>query len=461
MRNGFLRNRDFISRISNYEIAVGIILGLAMAFSFYALFSVISEAFRMLYYALRDDLCILSEEEFGFFNLFYAYLSLILGQSTTLLFWLDRARMGSRRMSLNRISIIHDQRFYNWYFLSWFSKVAISYGIIFVQIVGCKSGFIHFFSAYKYLFILFVVVMFLQTWNTISKVFKKRALRWMGVSAILISILAFGLSKIDIANYQQTNEKIISHNITLQYPLQLPEMEFSQMPDKYSLLREVYVFKGLYKGKNMPFIVIDNEKFPIDSISSKLKEMRNAKGELDRNFLTFLFYIDRGMRMDFVSQLKSKLNIRDRCHFAVKPIGFGSQRTYVKYLSRFLLVGFQDSFVRKKQKFLEEAIKIEANNDSTYWLQDSIVLIDDFEDKLIELIRGKKKYVLWHISTDDETFESYLRRQEHAYKAIIKMREVEAYHQYGEGLDQLLPQERRVIKRKYPFSWVEYTHEFE
>jgi hypothetical protein len=199
--------------IKREYIILSIVVGLFYSFVFYSFLYLLREIIRL--YSISDEygILILSDKEVNFYNLFFAFLSLILAQSICLLLWFDKTRKVFEKRNIYKSAIINDQIFLNSCFLSWFSRVATLYALF---IVCLPIGGFHVFSLYpryNYLFILFLIVLFLQSWVTIRRAYKRKALKWMLFSATIISVLAFGLSRINLVNYQKINQIYLEKNI--------------------------------------------------------------------------------------------------------------------------------------------------------------------------------------------------------------------------------------------------------
>ena len=219
LKKGFLQP-DSLS-IPKYRFIIGVILGLILAFYLYSLQYMTREAIRWFSIS-DDDLWLLSNSEVSFYNLIFAFISVIVGQSFCIIYWFDRPLKVNRLKTGRLQSIIHEQRFFNWYVLAWFSKTATVYGILFAM---AGTGGYYVVSMYpynNYVFILIIIVMFFQVWNSILLTFKKRAYKWMILSFVVVTLLSFGLSKIHIVDYKILNEKIVSKQLEKKYHLRLP-----------------------------------------------------------------------------------------------------------------------------------------------------------------------------------------------------------------------------------------------
>ena len=177
-KNFLHKEPDFII-LSRFRLIVGVFLGLLYSFSFYSFLYILRETFRILSVTEKYDLWVLTDKEVNFYNLVFAFLSIIIEQSVCFVFWFDKPKKIFGIRNHRKIAIVNDQRFLNWYFLSWFSKLAIVFGLLFG--FTFSGGFYVFslYPAYNYLFILIIIVLNLQTWNTISLIFKRKGQKWM------------------------------------------------------------------------------------------------------------------------------------------------------------------------------------------------------------------------------------------------------------------------------------------
>ena len=149
--------------ISRFKIIIGILVGLFISITFYSFLYLMREGFRILSVTEAYDLWILTDKEVYFYNLFFAFIAVIIGQSVTFIFWLDRPNSIDRKQNHRKISIINDQRALNWYFLSWFSILAIVFVLMFGLTIDGGFYVFSIYPDYNYIFILIVIVLFLQT----------------------------------------------------------------------------------------------------------------------------------------------------------------------------------------------------------------------------------------------------------------------------------------------------------
>ncbi len=210
--------------IPKSQLIIGLVVGLLYAFAFYSILYMSREIFRVFTFQFKNELLILTAKEVYFYNLFFAFIAVILAQSVCFNYWFSRPRRMFEVRHYRKTMIVHDQSVLNWYFLSWFSKLAVSFWIMFG--LAFYNGFdvFSFYPDYKFMFILIVIVLFLQTWNSIRLTFKRHSFKWMLLTAFVISVLAFGLSRINLIDYKAIN-KIYTSKTSLNKQDRVPDVE--------------------------------------------------------------------------------------------------------------------------------------------------------------------------------------------------------------------------------------------
>ncbi|MEM8848353.1 MAG: hypothetical protein AAGD17_14740, partial [Bacteroidota bacterium] len=149
-------------RKNRFRFYSGLVLGTGYAVLFYFLLYSTREVLRCFWISDYYDIWLLSDQEVQFYNLFYAYVSTILGQSICFTIWFERPKDIYERNYRRRLSIVNDHKVFNWFFLAWFSKLAIAYAALLGATYGSYDFYIFsFIPKYEYLFILIIIVLFL------------------------------------------------------------------------------------------------------------------------------------------------------------------------------------------------------------------------------------------------------------------------------------------------------------
>ena len=160
MDKKFIHNKTHYFQLSKIQIIAGVLAGLLFSFFFYLFLYVIREAIRLLSVTDDFDIWVLSGSEVSFYNLMYAFVAVILGQSVLFTFLFDRPSKAMGISSRIRNSILNDQRVLIWYFLFVAFQMAFFYGIWFGQ---ASPGGFYIYSLYprfNYVFILIIIVLY-------------------------------------------------------------------------------------------------------------------------------------------------------------------------------------------------------------------------------------------------------------------------------------------------------------
>ncbi len=295
-----------IFEIPRIKLITGILIGLFYSFAFYSFLYLIREAFRLLSVTEDYDLWILTDKEVNFYNLFFAFISVIISQSVCFVFWLDRSRGFFEKRHYRITTIVNDQRVLNWYFLSWFSKLAIVFAIMFGLTFHGGFYFFSFYPDYSYVFILIIIVLFLQTWNTIGLTFKRKSLKWMLLTGTILSVIAFGLSKINLIDYKAINQNYLAKNIHYNYKLELPETSNCERLFRRSLIEDIYVVKSKNQNETKPFIIVENKKIDLYELKEKIIDWKSIRNEYEIPHMVYQLHIDKTIKMDFINQIKNR-----------------------------------------------------------------------------------------------------------------------------------------------------------
>lgn len=328
LTKNFLQKKSEFIEIPRFRLIVGILIGFSFSFVLYSLLYIVRECFRILSVNDTYDLWLMTDKEVHFYNLFFALISLIFGQSLCFTFWFDQPKPIFKKQNYRKTSILNDQRVLNYYFLLWFSKIAFLFVIFFG--LAFPGGFYVFnlYPNYNYLFILLVIVLYFQTWNTIRLTFKRKSLQWMFASMLILVVLAFGLSRINLIDYKALNRHVLKNNIYSNYTLELPE---TNSYERVYTIKNIYLVHSKEKYANpKPIILIDNEIIPLEEFRKKITEVQSL---LNQDFIasdTYRLHIHKTIKMGFVEQIQGVLTKSGvaRIAYAVLPTNLELDKRY-------------------------------------------------------------------------------------------------------------------------------------
>lgn len=148
--------------------------------------------------------------EWFFYNIILAFIATIFGQSLVFTFWFNRPRRKYGKYGFKLDGLINDLWPLNLVFIGILGSIVVRIGLAFFWRTNYDFGLYPGFNVY---FILMIIVLFLQQWISIVRMFKRKALKYMLISAVIISALSLILSRIEFIDYDTFNMGRQSKNI--------------------------------------------------------------------------------------------------------------------------------------------------------------------------------------------------------------------------------------------------------
>nr|NQU91024.1 hypothetical protein [Bacteroidota bacterium] len=453
--------------VSRFRFIAGIAIGLLYAFGFYSLFYVSREVFRMLSITEFYELWTLTDSEVNFYNLFFAYISTILGQSYCFSFWIDRPKKFFNTFYYRKSSIVNDQRVLNWFFLSWFSKIALIFGIWFGYSIRGGYYVFSFYPDYKFLFILAIIVLFLQTWTTIRLTFKNKSFKWFIISAVVVSMVSFGMSRINLIDYNALNNSITSRNIHHNYSLDLPYSDVYGRSEMRSLIINIYLVKPKdFTAESQPIIVINSQEIPLEGFRQKINNILLSKHEADRRFIVYRFHIHKDIEMSFVNKVKYELSSNGPARVAYAVIPDNAEYdprfyTWFSFYIRIPALGNERFNIREMYDYFHKngsILKINQIDDEQCLVNDSVVDIENIKDVLRRAILQNPDYSIEFFVNGKVKFSSYFKILSGSRKAVNELRDDYSFRKFSLKYNELISEDAiEEVQKKYPFRLYELT----
>jgi len=434
----------------------GIIVGLLLAISFYYLLFMFREIVRMTSQTAYYDLWTLSESESKFYNLFYALISLILGQNVCFTIWFDRPKRFFQFKNLRRKSIVHDQRNLIWYFILWFTRLGFLYAIFFGLTAVGGYHVMSFYDQYYWMFILVIIVLYFNSWNTLIRLLGRWKWKWLLTSIGMISVVILGLTWIPIVDFNKVENKISEKNIFRKYNLQLPQSNVRKRIYNKSLYPEVFIpYEKDGHRLNELMILFYNEELKIEQLGKSL-DIYTDLNDLDYDlFRKVRLGFDRRIQMNQVYHVFDTLITR-----SVTDVYFIALPQDMEYDSQFY--DLQGLPLRLP---LYSAGVVNWNN-SLYDSHDHISLVVD-SNNLVELgnrpvpfgvlkvelakqILNNDNPVIMLDVHDSVSYDSFIRVISIIRESYLQLKNEYAYELYGLRYEELEEySKRKKISQKY------------
>lgn len=449
--------------LTKIRIISGVVLGLLYSFSLYSFLYIMRESLRILSVTDDYDVWLLSREEVNFYNLVLAFISVIIGQSTCFWYWNDRPRKLLEKNKRLRISILNDQRVLNWFFLYVFFQLAVFYGYYFGFTI--KGAFYTFslYPDYKYLFILIIIVLFLNSWISILKIINGKRKFWFLASALVVSLISFSFSKINMIDYRAINAIILNKSVYNNFLLDLPESNAEHL--WYPNFKEP-IYLAMSKGsdkKSIPVIIINNYEVAFDDLPIVLSDLLSQIDEFRARFMAFRLIIHKGVPMQYVLRLQEEL-LKSGIHrvaYAIIPHNPEFDQRYYRDFS--FNVRLPDFKYTKDEiyKLVSEAdgiknvILIQHVDSRLYIINDSLVLADELTRFYENIIREDSNYIILYEVNEKKSLEDYLIVLTSYAKVLHSMRDEHSIITLGKSYYSLEIEQHKNVTEKYQYRLVE------
>lgn len=443
----------------------GLLLGLMYAFAFYGIFYVTRETFRLLSISWDYHIYELSPGARHFSNFLFAFTGMLVGQSFCFGLWFDKPKRFFGSLKYRRVQVVADHINLLWFYLSWFSKLALIYGIYFGVTMHDCYGCMPVYPDYYWLFALIMTVLFLNQWIWFRIINRNKALKWMAGSAAIFLALSFGLSRIELVDYQKINASYAKYNLEKKYKLEYPESRISTLPGYWSLREYVYVgFHTPHVKDDQPVIVVDYEEITLDELSKTIRKWQSERDEIVRRHLQIILNIDRDVPLKMIKQIEDILankgirQVSYRVFRSGKP-GCGSPPPYVfvhKFIRHMPVLppGFE-KYVNAVYHS-DRPVKIMINDKGDVFLDDKIIAVHSLVPRMVRIMEKNPDFSILYYPSEKTTFGSYFMVLSDIRLAFREVRDEYSMSKFGKPYDELLEEYQfEDVQEKFPFRMIE------
>jgi len=418
------------------------------------------ETFRVFSLTETYDIWTPSESEVYFYNLFFAFISIIFGQSLCFSLWFDKPKRLFQNLHKRNTVIVNSQRALNSYFLSWFSKIVIVCFIFFGTIIQGGYSYLDFYPDYIWVFVLLIIFLFFQSWNSILLQYKRKSFWWLLLSIFVVISLSFGLSKVNVIDYHKINDIAKSKNTLSNYTLNLPKSENYSKLEKISLVKRIYIVQNNNgSAEKKPLIIIDNKIVSFEELYSIITEWKSQKEEAEIPFMTYLFHIDTEINMEFFYKLKSVFHSWEgsKFSFAVDPKNRNSENIQSSnlaihiYMLNFKIIEPDDlQSITQQTDSIKNKIDVSVTESNNFIVNGALINETKLSNYFYNLITNETDYIVRIYLQESDNFGSYFSIIEATKTAIKKLRNEYALQTYNEQYESLDNDKMKEIRELYP-----------
>jgi len=212
LQKGFLRNK-YKFEISKKKFWTSIVVGLITSFSIYTFFCLFRFVFRTIDFGSANWALIIDPKDRYWQNFLFALGSLVFGNSIFILSLFKKPIKFSVRET-RRSNIINNQYFlvFNYFYL--FIKL-----VLFVTLLALSFvEFSMFLNPFKNIVFLIVIVLFLESWKSVIRIYRVKSYKYIVLDAVVIVLLAFSFSFTSVFDYEKYDTNYELSNPYIEFP---------------------------------------------------------------------------------------------------------------------------------------------------------------------------------------------------------------------------------------------------
>lgn len=430
-----------IKTISLKRLVISSIVGFVFSLSIYSFFIVLNESFRVISFSDYAVPNILNSFQKNFIHVFYATLSTIFGNSIAISFLFSKKKTISQSRSPKRKRIVNDQVFLNSFFLHWFTKLGFTFGVISIYMIELEQ-----FKLYIIFAILLFLVLYLETWKTLSLALGKKRYKFMLINILIVSCVSFGISRIDIVDYTKHDKALLFNKPIYELPKSFFNNEAKQA-------NPVFIDIQLKLDQNnTSYLILDDKRtYNFSDLRHFFIAERNSMHEYMYYKMVVRIYADQDIKMEYIKAIEAQCfaaNI-NRIAYVIYNEDYRSRRYNVNTLNTYLKESSLMSLERNSKYPLpplppssifefefENPVKIQIGKNVTF--NDTIVISKMLVSKFQKHINASTGFE-YSLSTE-ASYQEYINVISAHYKAVDNLRQLEA----TKGFD--------IHKEKYFFS---------
>ncbi|WP_338359669.1 hypothetical protein [Yeosuana marina] len=458
----FYNSRVDFRSISKKRVVFAVVVDLAAAVTIYSFSYVMRETFRIISFSFDNFPDIISESNRNFYNLFFAGLSIIFGNSIAINFLLSQPQSMFSRRDLRRNRILNDQIFLNFNFAHWFMKIGFLMGAFSM----CCMDFEY--LPYFYLpFLLLIIVMFLDTWKALIQVLGIKGYKWLLFHFLILSCLTFGLSRIDIIRYKAIDKIAISRNPIID----LPYSDFYNSENEKRSL--VISFKILVNEANeLEIYTEDRRKIRLTDISNEIILERASRREELIPFFNVRISADKHIGLLRIKELEAELFSvsQQKVIYNIFNDNLESSRFENRgikyYISPFVLSFKQNNNIPISQlppplpqMFINEVTSFK--NTLKIDIGDNVkvngVIVP--KNRLVEIFKNSysKDMLFEYLYNENTTYQQYITVLSSNFKAVYELREQKQtiFRVNKFDYNKAYTEEQRMLKEQFPIRIIE------
>jgi biopolymer transport protein ExbD len=423
--------------VSWKNIILGISFGVLFAYILFT-FSILLRDHLRLFYFDKYYYLYLSKQEIFFYNFVFAFITLLISKSLIFSFWIQQNSTNTIKSRILKRRVISEQWNFILYFVYFFTKTAILIGFITIDIYYFLNTYENFF----YLYILLLLVLFLQSWQVFNLRFKKGYLLMLK-SFVFITSFAFIFAFFSINNEKKLIEFEKKHSIIKQKNINLPLSIFHETQINRS---NIYLF-----DKNKKIFTLDLYDFKFYNEKSFSENNDNFRNYRNSQLPILNLNIDQSVKMREVNNLKVLLlyNGVNKINYKVLPKNPIHNINYY----RDCILPINLFCIYKSIKTDEPILKIHIQKNNVI-LNEKTLNFELFNSEFRRIYKNKPQLIIELYADLDAEFKNYIliysiiKKESLDYKNRLSIKKYNV--NYNELVDKVASEDFFFTSNLYP-----------
>lgn len=444
---------------------IALFILLSTAIFIFGFFSVITDVLRYINLQPIDKELIFSGDSRLYFDVFYAGLGLLLGQSFALQFLQSKGDLGF----YHKIQTLHYTRWLLWclfFFIIRLLLIAHVYRVIFKH-----ESIDLLIPTVVFIMLSILGLWFIYSWNGLRQFVIGRQLKKLLGGLLIFYGLSFSIAQIQWIDRTKLDELFLSQNVMYSHDIDYPKSVIEKEVKRKSVVRDLFVGKNSKTGQIE--VYTDDYQLNLDHISIDLMDF-SLSSRYNHSFTAIGLRVDKDLTMEELMPVFYQLHLSQLNKILVyvdsdeDDIMFNykfSPNLLYDYLKEmesnnlrqvdsilFYPLPFRIGYLTYKVPSLEVIV-----NQNTILLEGQSFVNTTYQQQLTQMFDNNNASCYTAFLVDlKTTFGDYIYIKSQLFKAHYNLREEESLKTFNKSYSDLSREEQKTLRKKYPLNIVEF-----
>lgn len=357
---------------------------------------------------------------------------------------------------IERLRVLDDSRVLNWVFIMWATELGSALGIFFMA----TQSFYEFslYPTYIYLFILFVIVLYLQQWTNYTRLYKSLTRKWFLPITIVFLLCSYILGSVNFIDYKRLNESVLAKNPYYLLDITKPESSIWTYTRRYSATRQLYVGLPQSNGEENNYQILYEGALELksNSIDSFVEYWKSRFHESHHPGFRFQLNIDKSTPMKIVNKLKDEIVDSKifRIGYSVVPQNVAgiAQLKYQRHMIPANLYDYNFIDSLYPDRFDGKEIYNVSHNSIDLIIEDIKYDLISFREEINRLVESDANYIFKLNYDESLEYGKFIELYASIYGSIVDKREEYSEQEYQKKYDWNTDKIKREIRKIYPLN---------